>query len=206
MIYAPLYEIFIRLQDGSTLELQLTMDMSTPAPMSMSSTFSFSTEVTLFFTGWTTNTPAKYIGTLVFVFSITILNRFLGAVRSQLGHKWADHAARARREQLQSQRADEIEKQSGRRRHRKSASLASALTDDTERQPLTPLTDSHCDTTSTDVKDGEEWQKRMADATLAPKWTRWFGNRWRASNPWRLNIDLPRAVLEGIRSLVGYLL
>ncbi|KAF2179500.1 hypothetical protein K469DRAFT_595946 [Zopfia rhizophila CBS 207.26] len=50
----------------------------------MSSTFSINTRVTLFFTEWTTTTPITYVLTIFFLFFLGLLNRFLGALKSQL--------------------------------------------------------------------------------------------------------------------------
>jgi hypothetical protein len=36
--------------------------------------------------------------------------------------------------------------------------------------------------------------------------TKIFGNRWKALNPWKFSIHAPRALLEGLRAFVGYLL
>jgi hypothetical protein len=56
--------------------------------MNMSSTFSGSTRVTLWFTEWTTTTTTTYVLTLFFLFSLGIVNRFLGALKTQLEVKW----------------------------------------------------------------------------------------------------------------------
>ena len=184
--------------------------MSMNMPMGMATTFSTSTEVTLLFSGWTTDTPAKYFGTLIFVFVITILNRFLGAWRSQLSRKWADQAAVARVEQMHRRRAKQLEREARgtQRSHRKSASLAQTLSDKEEWQPLSPaIPDGDCHGgRSSEDEEEEAMEKKLVDATLAPKWTKVFGNRWRATHPWRFGIDIPRALLEGLRAFVGYVL
>jgi hypothetical protein len=180
--------------------------------MGMATTFSTSTEVTLLFSGWTTNTPAKYFGTLIFVFAVTLLNRFLGAWRSQLSRKWADQAARARVEQMHRRRAKELTRQQqGRGGHRKTVSLTDKLDPDAkevEMQPLSPrpASDESCHTERSSSDEELAMEKLVQQVLWAPKWTKVFGNRWRASNPWRFGIDLPRALLEGLRAFVGYLL
>jgi hypothetical protein len=183
--------------------------------MGMSTTFSFSTEVTLLFSGWTTNTPAKYLGTLVFVFVITILNRFLGAWRSQLSRKWADESAVARKEHALRREAKRLEQQrtGGMRGHRKSHSASAARILDEEKEEMTPLTpalghdsDEECHGSRSSEEEEEAMLKKIDEATWAPEWTARLGNRWRASNPWRFKIDLPRAILEGVRAFVGYVL
>lgn len=163
--------------------------------MGMSSTFSASTKVTLFFSEWTTDTPAKYFGTLIFLFLVTLLNRFLGAWRSQLGHKWANDAADARRK-LNQRREYKRSLRTAKLERRSSETCFDGEGEEfsTERAPLSPYPPE------ADVEDGME--KRAE----APKWMAVFGGRWRAGNPWRVNIDVPRSLLEGIRALIGYLL
>ncbi|KAF1966703.1 hypothetical protein BU23DRAFT_543953 [Bimuria novae-zelandiae CBS 107.79] len=162
--------------------------------MGMASTFSTSTRATLFFANWTTDTPAKYFGTLIFLFAVTLLNRFLGAWRSQLGHKWANDAAEARRK---------LEQRREYRRSLNRANLEYQSPDclegdsddtDTEKAPLSPYPPG---------LDVEAAEKKRNDT---PTWMMVFGGRWQAGNPWRVNIDLPRAFLEGVRALIGYLL
>ncbi|OAF98844.1 uncharacterized protein CC84DRAFT_1181990 [Paraphaeosphaeria sporulosa] len=161
----------------------------------MIGTFSTSTRVTLFFSDWTTDTPAKYFGTLIFLFVVTLLNRFLGAWRSQLGHKWANDAADARRK-VEQRRAykhafsrAKVERQSSETCFDEEGAESS-----TEKAPLSPYP------LGVDVEAGE----KKRDGT--PMYMAVFGGRWRAGNPWRVNIDVPRALLEGIRALIGYLL
>lgn len=93
------------------------------------------------------------------------------------------------------------------RGHRKSGSLAQTIADKIDLQPLSPsIDDGDCHTDRSSTDEEEAMEQKLVDATLAPKWTSIFGNRWRASNPWRFGIDLPRALLEGLRAFVGYLL
>lgn len=42
------------------------------------------------FTEWTTTTVAAYIGTIICLFILTILNRFLGALKFQIERAWLD--------------------------------------------------------------------------------------------------------------------
>lgn len=57
--------------------------------MGMSSVFSTNLRVTLFFTEWTTTTVAAYIATIIFLFCLTLFNRFLGALRFQAERAWS---------------------------------------------------------------------------------------------------------------------
>lgn len=155
--------------------------------MTMMSTFSTSTQVTLFFSDWTTDTPAKYFGTLVFLFVVTLFNRFLGAWRSQLGHKWANDSAEARREAELHRRY----KRNGAKVEHQSHSMSVEFD---EVAPLSPPPPGM------DVENGGK------HGSKTPGWMAVFGGRWQAGNPWRFNIDCPRALLEGLRALIGYLL
>lgn len=169
---------------------------SSSNPMgSMMGTFSTSTTVTLFFSNWTTDTPAKYFGTLVFLFAVTLLNRFLGAWRSQLGHKWAHDAADARRD-VEQRRAYKraLHKTNIERRSSETCFDEEGEDATTENAPLSPFP------SGIDVQVGQNKK------SSTPVYMTVFGGRWRAGNPWQMNIDLPRALLEGTRALIGYLL
>lgn len=79
-----------------------------------------------------------------------------------------------------------------------------------EMEPLTPAlgpdSDEECHVSRSSEEEEEAMLKKIDEATWAPEWTATLGSRWRASNPWRFKIDLPRAVLEGVRAVVGYVL
>ena len=175
--------------DQNAQELNTNSGLS--MAMGMTSTFSTSTRVTLFFSDWTTDTLAKYFGTLVFLFTITLFNRFLGAWRSQLGHKWANDSAQARQQ---------VEL---RRRHKRSMSRAKV-----EHQISDVIADEEFDETAplSPVPQGMDVEAGHGTGSSTPGWMAVFGGRWRAGNPWRFNIDCPRSLLEGLRAVIGYLL
>jgi len=52
-------------------------------------TFSSGARITLWFTDWTTTTTVTYVLSLIFLFSLGTLNRFLGALKSHLESKWS---------------------------------------------------------------------------------------------------------------------
>ncbi|KAF2664576.1 hypothetical protein BT63DRAFT_429340 [Microthyrium microscopicum] len=187
--------------------------------MGMSNTFSTSTKVTLFVTDWTTDTPEKYFGTLVALFVITLLNRFLGAWRSQLGRVWADKAAIARQEQLHRRRAKRRAKRAKQRHFRREDKPKLDITTDSchssrseewqaESEPLSPRDIEKIEEYDSDsgMSDAELAMEKHVVVPLAPAWMSVFGGRWRAGNPWRFSIDVPRACLEGLRGFIGYLL
>ncbi|KAI8934957.1 hypothetical protein NX059_008623 [Plenodomus lindquistii] len=66
----------------------LTSAPSMYSMSAMSSTFSSSTCVTLWVSDWITTSIATYVLTNFFLFALGILNRFLGALKSQLEMKW----------------------------------------------------------------------------------------------------------------------
>lgn len=153
----------------------------------MASTFSVNTRVTLFFTEWTTNTPATYVLTIFFLFFLGIFNRFLGALKSQLERRWrekqakktdviADGAVKGASERL--------------RGHKRKWSLAL-------RQPnLTP-------------NDEEEIEPLSPMPPLVNKEIEQHSSRkrfWTPSAPWNIKHDGTRSLLEFIRALIGYIL
>lgn len=183
--------------DGATMAMAL-------GGMNMAQ-FSFTTDVTLFFAGWRTDTPAKYFGTLLFTFFLTLFTRFLGAWRSQLGHKWANQAAIARAED--SRRKSKNRRVSKRKHARDAATHRSSLADElkAESEPFSPAVE---DSPMPGEYDDElpPTKEEQLLASLGPRWTRLLGSRWKAAHPWKLTLDVPRAFLEGMRALFGYLL
>ncbi|KAE9968419.1 hypothetical protein BLS_005867 [Venturia inaequalis] len=171
--------------------------------MDMASTFSTDTELTLFFIGWKTNTPAAYFGTLVFLFALTFFTRFLGAWRRQLDLYWmrvAQEEILKRRNSPKKSKQKEIVKQQN----------------DTELEPLSPLAPTCCDGGDSMVGGDFDDQKRkdvpgepmntdpnpIYEQDGLPK----YRKGWQASNPWTLRIDGPRALMEFVRALIGYIL
>ncbi|CAG8390098.1 unnamed protein product [Penicillium salamii] len=65
--------------------------------MRMPFIFSTDTKITIFFPGWTTSSTTQYILTLVFLFILAILNRFLGAFRFQLEQAWSHRESHLRK-------------------------------------------------------------------------------------------------------------
>jgi hypothetical protein len=163
------------------------MDMS-----GMSSTFSSSIRVTLWFTTWTTTTPATYFLTVLFLFFLGMLNRFLGALKSQLDRKWQKQHSSA------ATFAGSTEKppSAGFRGHTRQWSRALRPQpvrleepDGQETQPLSPAVQAQ---QTDDETDAEPATKR-----------RTF---WVANAPWSIKKDGISAALEFVRALIGYIL
>ncbi|KAH7399145.1 Ctr copper transporter [Phaeosphaeria sp. MPI-PUGE-AT-0046c] len=160
----------------------------------MSSTFSSSTRVTLWFTTWTTTTPATYFLTIVFLFLLGILNRFLGALKSQLEKKWqAQRSANSDAPHIGS-----VEKSydGGARGHTRQWSRALRQqrvrleeVDGQENEPLSP---------AMQPQHAEE-----GASTGSPPKTPTF---WVANAPWSIKKDGTSASLEFVRALIGYVL
>jgi hypothetical protein len=102
-----------------TVAMTTAMPMPSPTEASgmsgmmssiMSNTFDTTTTVTLLFSGWTTRTPLQYFSALIFLFFLTLLNRFLGAWRTQLSRVWANQAAKARIERSRKLRLERLGK------------------------------------------------------------------------------------------------
>lgn len=180
-----------------------TSSASSMAPMhskdamaGMSSTFSSSTRVTLWFTTWTTTTPTTYFLTIVFLFSLGILNRFLGALKSQLEKKW--QAQRAINSNATPVASVEKSYDGGVRGHARQWSRALRQqqhrvrleeVDGQENEPLSPAMQPQL------AEEG-------ASASSPPK-SRTF---WVANAPWSIKKDGSSAALEFVRALIGYIL
>jgi hypothetical protein len=169
--------------------------------MDMTSTFSTDTELTLFFIGWKTNTPGAYFGTLVFLFALTFFTRFLGAWRRQLDLYWTRVAQ------------EEIQKRQNTPKKLKRKNVKAQ--EDSELEPLSPPPTNCCN--EDEVSDGElEDEKRTRSSgghTMSSQGSLYEPEEiplarkgWQASNPWTLKIDGPRALMEFVRALIGYIL
>lgn len=155
----------------------------------MSSTFSSSTRVTLWVSDWTTTSTATYVLTIFFLFALGMLNRFLGAFKSQLEMKW-----KAQRESAQVIRNQEKSIGETVRGHARQWSRAlrgqqpPVRLDDQdgqETEPLSPTTQSAAEMAKTSTPARQFW---IAEA------------------PWNLKKDSISACLEFIRALIGYVL
>lgn len=180
----------------STASASLMAPMHSMGAMSgMSSTFSTSTRVTLWFTTWTTTSPATYFLTIIFLFSLGIFNRFLGALKSQLEKKWQAQ----RSVDDDARHADGVEKSydGGIRGHARQWSRALRQQqrvrlqdiDGQEHEPLSPAVQ-------------QQPAEEGASTSPAPK-KRTF---WVANAPWSIKKDGISAALEFVRALIGYIL
>jgi hypothetical protein len=190
----------------------MNMDMSSPSstgmPMQsassmpsmpgMSSTFSSGTRVTLWFTTWTTTTPLTYFLTMVFLFSLGMLNRFLGAFKSQLEKKWQDQQKLKSDVSIPAnvEKATNPSNRVHARSHTRQWSRASRPQpvrleepDGQETEPLSPAAQPH------HIEDG-------TGARPVPRPHKF----WVANAPWSIKKDGISAALEFVRALVGYIL
>lgn len=166
---------------------------SMAAMAGMSSTFSSSTRVTLWFNDWTTTSPATYFLTIVFLFSLGIFNRFLGALKSQLEKKWQVRQAMNSEATLVAG----VEKpyHGGGRGHTRQWSRALRQkpvrleeVDGQENEPLSPM---------------QPQQAEEGASASSPAKSRTF---WVANAPWSVKRDGISALLEFVRALIGYVL
>ncbi|PSN61777.1 hypothetical protein BS50DRAFT_504095 [Corynespora cassiicola Philippines] len=159
----------------------------------MSSTFSFDTHVTLFFTEWTTTTPAAYIFTVIFLFFLGIFNRFLGALRSQLERRWKENQSKSQN-QIQQGMAELRKRPTTIQGHIRSWSRqlnpkTSRLDgDEEESEPLSP------------APPGLPVHTADKDASVSQ------AKFWIPSGVWSVKKDGIRAMLEFSRALIGYIL
>lgn len=171
-----------------------TPPMSSMSPMDsmsgMSSTFSSSTRVTLWFTNWTTTTTTTYVLTVIFLFSLGLLNRFLGALKSQLERKWSAQHPNLRNEHTEKSSEHTARghvRQWSRALRPQPVRLEEPEGQETE--PLSPAPQPH------------QAEKGGASGLLARS-----RNFWVANAPWSIKRDGISAALESVRALVGYIL
>jgi hypothetical protein len=166
--------------------------------MNMASTFSASTKVTILFTGWTTSTPTRYILTLILLFLLAVLNRFLGALKFQLEQSWTHHnpvppalkltAIHSRRD-VQKAKLSPLPiymRAHGGEDETIEETLPVAYDDDERGRSSTPL-----------LERGTPLRKWSCRVRLPS---------WEAGGRWSLRKDGVRGLLELARALIGYLL
>lgn len=158
--------------------------------MDMPAIFTNSTTVTLFFSAWTTTSVPAYIFTLVFLFALAFLNRFLAALRFQLEH----HQSTASISILPPP-------QSCRRtipEARLSPLPRYTAIDDTEQEEHSQIPDERNGLVPDNKSQTRSWHRiRNYLFTLLPQWT--------PNSPWSWR-DGSLALLEGVRAFIGYLL
>ncbi|KAF2866392.1 Ctr copper transporter family-domain-containing protein [Massariosphaeria phaeospora] len=162
-------------------------------PGTMSSTFSINTHVTLFFTDWTTTTPAAYAFTILFLFCLGLLNRFLGALKTQLERRWGEPQVRAPPPPL---REKSVTSHAHTRGHSRSWSRR------LRPEPPLRLEDEEQETVPLSPAPVESEMLALAEPD------RGAGKRgfWIPSGPWGIRRDGARALLEFSRALIGYVL
>ncbi|OBT56466.1 hypothetical protein VE04_02957 [Pseudogymnoascus sp. 24MN13] len=163
--------------------------------MSMSTIFSTGTHVTLFFKEWSTTTVSSYIATIICLFLLAVLNRFLGAVKFQTERAWLEQARKTN--MLPPLR---IVRNSRLLFKAKLSPLPTSIArdDDLECDPLTSPTDGEL---------GDEWctpKEHNSQRQCAP-FRRILGD-WQPSARWSVKKDGLRAVMEFIRAFIGYIL
>ncbi|KIM98427.1 hypothetical protein OIDMADRAFT_20079 [Oidiodendron maius Zn] len=164
------------------------------AGMSMSTAFSTGTRVTLFFTEWTTTTIAAYVATIICLFFLTLLNRFLGALKFQTERAWLD----------QTQKRNTLLLPPGGRNTRPFFKAKSS--------PIPPYmireNDSECDplTVQMNGESANVWSPKEQGPVSRRMTLRWMLGDWQPSGRWNIKKDGLRAILEFTRAFIGYIL
>lgn len=191
---------------ASVSPLTQAMDTSSHDMPAMSSVFSTETKVTIFFTEWTTNSPASYAATVISFFLIAIFNRFLGALKVQLDRYWSNEESQGRSLQSPAEEIPNRKRWSWKKVIH--SNLADLDKDDDEKEPLSPtLNGGGGHIGHGDVGFNTEVISREDSSTRSiPRPRRRTPRFWKASGPWRWQEDGPRALLESARAMIGYLL
>ncbi|PKX88816.1 putative copper transporter crmD [Aspergillus novofumigatus IBT 16806] len=166
--------------------------------MAMSMVFDTSTEITLFFHGWTTTTAASYSLTLIFLFALAVFNRFLGVLKFQLDVKHTRPAERG---------VPKLQLPSTRRRHAIPKDRMSPLPqymkvaetdpDHEASFPSAPFLEWDPEHTR------DEFPSSLNQESQGPLFKRRW---WSAYRRWSWRWDGTSSLLEGLRALVGYAL
>ncbi|GME64314.1 hypothetical protein K505DRAFT_250907 [Neofusicoccum parvum] len=171
------------------------------AAAGMAMTFSASTRVTLFLDAWTTAAPAAYAATVLLLFALSVLHRFLGTLRAQLESAGRERRRR-RRDEEEAAAAGEKSAGGGRRSSRRSIwSKRGRSVEDVgedgaeETEPLSPKVPGGTTGGRAPRSGGDEGDDDGGR-----------GGFWRQGAPWEWRRDGGRAVLEFARAALGYLL
>ncbi|KAL4964015.1 copper transporter family protein [Aspergillus stella-maris] len=167
--------------------------------MAMPMTFTSSTTVTLFFEKWTTTYIWTYLLTLLLLSILAFLNRFLAALRFQIEHRpqASDHVAVLAPPRTRISKArlsplpryiqidnDEIDAETWRQ-----GESCHGSTNDEE---------GRLDPQDTRKRNFKVYSYLRRLVSLLPKWTPNAPRNWRH--------DGSRALLEGVRAFIGYIL
>lgn len=164
--------------------------------MSMSTIFSTNTRVTLFFTEWTTTTIAGYLATIACLFFLTLLNRFLSALRFQTERAWLAQAQDEGFSLLSP----------GSNRGRRGLKAKSS--------PIPPHLlrgDSECDPLNNSSGGQPEGSWATAEKEQDTRHKSRFPpirifSSWQPSGHWSFKKDGIRAFMEFARAFIGYIL
>ncbi|PLB51535.1 hypothetical protein P170DRAFT_422544 [Aspergillus steynii IBT 23096] len=162
--------------------------------MSMPTVFTATTQVTILFTGWTTNSVPSYVLTLLVLFVLAILNRFLTAWKSQLERSWNLN------QQGQGPKTvtlSAVPRRTGSRIAKERLSpLPRYMRIDEESH-----TDHHCGHDDNDTGDN-------GSASLLGRLRKYTPavERWQASRKWSVRRDGLFSVLECVKAGIGYFL
>ncbi|KAH3942132.1 copper transporter [Parastagonospora nodorum] len=164
------------------------------AMVGMQSTFSSSTRVTLWFTNWTTTTPATYFLTILFLFCLGMLNRFLGAFRSQLEQTWQEQSNSSHKDVHagSTEKASLSQIRGHVRQWSRGIRTPMVRLEEPEGQETEPLSPAAY------PKHPEE-----GNSTKIIRRSRKF---WVANAPWNIRKDGISAGLEFVRAIIGYVL
>ncbi|KAL4905485.1 Ctr copper transporter [Aspergillus multicolor] len=173
-------------------------------PMSMPAIFVSSTDVTLFFSAWTTASTFTYLLTLFALFTLAFLNRFLAALRFQLN---LDHSepptfaipirapprSRRRTRTIPKARLSPLPRYlevNSEEEETDNGHFARSDYEDQARHGLVSDEDKSRPSVALRVRE--------CLASILPKWT--------PKAPWSWRGDGGRALLEGVRAFIGYIL
>ncbi|KAH8429124.1 putative copper transporter crmD [Aspergillus melleus] len=164
--------------------------------MSMPTVFTTSTQVTILFTGWTTTSIPSYVLTLLFLFLLAILNRFLTAWKSQLERSWKNDNRQPSPTHTVTLSA--VPRRAGSRIAKERLSPLPRYMRIDEEERLDHFPQEHENTEESDDATASSLS-RLRKAFPTQK-------RWQASRAWSIRQDGPFSVLEFVKAGIGYFL
>lgn len=178
--------------------------------------FTSSTQVTLFFSSWTTTSITTYLLLLLGLFMLALLNRFLATLRVQL---YTASQPLSSSSVLRARRRRPATRTSKARVSPLPLYIQIDRGEDTHPGPVPP-TPHGC---KVEEEEEEGYNNNIEEAsrpcldkaehtTICNRWTRLrdklakFLPHWTPRAPWSWRVDSGRGLLEGVRAFIGYLL
>lgn len=174
------------------------MDMSMGTSMSgMSMVFFTATDTPLFSSAWTPQSTGQYAATCIFLIVLSVIFRFLHAIHTIFERRWLSRSLHLR---------DVVVEGTSETWRNKVVPTTQAASPETVLRDSQKYTKFSSDSSATS-QSGDPPTILEPETVVAANAALLIASRLkRPAQPWRLSVDLPRALLAVVVAGVGYLL